>query len=516
MAGQLRCLCRHLQHSAALRQATRGIHASVLLTPSIAFKGQSLSAPAKNLKNASSAEELLQEAEGRLRTQLEEAEKLRLEQQVKDTSAPTREAEILLRQLRDQLLSDDAETQLSGAERIRRILSETEEAAATMDCVLSCDIVRPLVQLLVPSAVPALQLEAAWALTNIASGSNDHVREVVAHGAVPLLLQLLKSPDDNVREQAVWTLGNIAGDCEEMRDLVISGGAVSAVCELLQKPFDDSSTVARTAAWLLTNCCRGSPPPIRDLLEPAFPVWEGLLRSDDEEIVEQACWAFAYLTKSEVYVPTVVDSLLCQKFVDLLQHQEDKVLIPALRVLGNIAAAKDADTRAVVECGVLAALASLLAHPSRKLRQSACWILSNIFVGCPEQVQVAIDSKIVESLLPLLQSGPLEVRKEAVWSLANMIMHGESHHIVHLVECGCVASIVESLHLFDDATNLRLLAVTERILCIGKEQQEESHTKGNPFAMLVRQANVLGKIETFLSHSDEDVRDTSSRVLACL
>lgn len=67
----------------------------------------------------------------------------------------------------------------------------------------------------------------------------------------------------------------------------------------------------------------------------------------------------------------VVESGVCNRLVQLLDHPSSQVVKPALRTIGNVVCAEDdADyTEAILEAGSIVCLKKLIAHPNREIQK---------------------------------------------------------------------------------------------------------------------------------------------------
>ncbi|EOA40102.1 hypothetical protein CARUB_v10008795mg [Capsella rubella] len=428
------------------------------------------------------------------------------------SSLPTESRLENLRQMVNGVNSEDRDVQLEATAGLRKLLSIERSPPITE--VVQSGVVPRIVQFLSRDDFTQLQFEAAWALTNIASGTSEDTKVIIDSGAVLSFVQLLSSTSEDVREQAVWALGNVAGDSPRCRDHVLS---CEAMMPLLGQ-FNEHSKLSmlRNATWTLSNFCRGKPQPPLEQTTPALPVLERLLHSNDEEVLTDASWALSYLSDgTNEKIQTVINSGVIPRLVQLLNHPSPSVLIPALRTIGNIVTGDDLQTQAVISSQTLPALLNILTKTYKKsIKKETCWTISNITAGNSSQIQEVIQAGIIPPLISLLQNGEFDIKKEAAWAISNATSGGSHDQIKYLVSQGCIKPLCDLLPCPDPRIVTVALEGLENILKVGEAEESLGNTGNeNLYAKMIDEAGGLDKIENLQSHDNNDIYEKAVKIL---
>mmetsp|Transcript_27034 Transcript_27034/g.51151 ORF Transcript_27034/g.51151 Transcript_27034/m.51151 type:complete len:579 (-) Transcript_27034:264-2000(-) len=421
------------------------------------------------------------------------------------------------------VLGDDAAQWLMCTRHLRKQLSRRKDPPID-EALAHPGLVQRLTQFLQLLAQPEIQLEAAWALTNLTSGTTEQTRPVLEAGAAPLLVQLVASPSSNaaLKEQCAWALGNIAGDSAESRAHLEALHAVQALAS--QVTSDMSPGLARTLAWALANFCRRRQP-----LEPshaALPALHQLLYAADEAVCTDTCWGLNYYTEGSVEaclqlvhnleIPGVgkgVSTRMLQLLADCEDNNWFKGSMPALRTLGNLAAGENPlYTQDLLEAGALDVFNKILSNPARKgMKKEACWLVSNVAAGEPHQVQALINADVLPTIVWLISTAEFEIRREACWVLTNCTMQATVDQVKYMVKLGCLEPICNLLDSKDTRVVQLALEAIRNILHAGvPEGQERSE-----HAEAVEELGGLDQIEQLQSHADTLVYEKAVEIIEC-
>mmetsp|Transcript_26294 Transcript_26294/g.47117 ORF Transcript_26294/g.47117 Transcript_26294/m.47117 type:complete len:520 (-) Transcript_26294:3032-4591(-) len=362
-----------------------------------------------------------------------------------------------------------------------------------------------------------LQYEACWILTNISAGNSHQTNSIIEKGAVHMLVKLLSSANETVREQAVWALGNIAGDNSSCRDLILHCNGLNLVTQV--GLASDRPSMHKNVYWTTSNLCRGKPPPQFSLIREALPILSKVIQNETSpDLLSDCLYSIASISEgNEEKIQAVIDTGVVAKVIELLNHFTHVVQMPALKIVGNIAQGSEEQTQHIIDLGVVPGIFSLLTSAKRNIQKEAVWTCSNISAGNKQQLQALYESNVFPRIVQLMIDADIEIKKECVWSICNAASASTPQQIAMLVQANAIDGLCRILKI-QSSTLLGLsdifLVVLQGLRIIlecGRVHFSEGNT--NPFVILVEESGGLKALEDLQGHTNPNVYEKALTLL---
>lgn len=341
-------------------------------------------------------------------------------------------------------------THLNAVHQLRHILSTYEEPPYKI--AVESGAIPVLIEALQPPQMDSVALEttfqASWALTNLAVGTSQVVEAIIP--AAPILIAHIGGDGGfAMAEQCAWAIGNMGEEDVEYRAILIANGAVKPLIRLFtracaslkqgkeSKLDKEGLSAGETAAWALSILFKGEGEEVNAFFEidGAMEAVMTVLTSQIAPValVQETSWLLSRVTCScsvhrisEDQRRSILDAEAMQLRVilDTCQGEDVSVLIPILRVFGNIAsyAGPEAEEFFSSDPGYDAIDVIVMCGSTKQygVEREVAWALRGICQLGHAPAMFVKKSSAIPLLKKYLKEEPFHVKKEAAGVLISI------------------------------------------------------------------------------------------------
>ena len=244
--------------------------------------------------------------------------------------------------------------------------------------------------------------------------SDDNRQQLVNAGAIPVLVQLLSSPDMDVQYYCTTALSNIAVDAANRKKLAQTESKL--VTSLVQLMDSGTPKVQCQAALALRNLASDEKYQLEIVRNRGLQPLLRLLQSSYIPLILSAVACIRNISIHPLNESPIIDAGFLKPLVDLLGSTgNEEIQCHAISTLRNLAASSDRNKQLVLEAGAVQKCKELVLH-----------VPLSVLALSDELKTHLLNLGIFECLIPLTDSESIEVQGNSAAALGNLSSKGGS------------------------------------------------------------------------------------------
>lgn len=265
----------------------------------------------------------------------------------------------------------------------------------------------------------------AWLVFGIMADDfipDDNRQQLVNAGAIPVLVQLLSSPDVDVQYYCTTALSNIAVDAANRKKLAQSENRL--VQSLVHLMSSSSPKVQCQAALALRNLASDDKYQLEIVKARGLPPLLRLLQSSYLPLILSAVACIRNISIHPLNESPIIDAGFLKPLVDLLGSTDnEEIQCHAISTLRNLAASSDRNKQLVLEAGAVQKCKQLVLQVPLSV-QSEMTAAIAVLALSDELKGHLLNLGVFDVLIPLTDSESVEVQGNSAAALGNLSSKG--------------------------------------------------------------------------------------------